>query len=35
LARISSDDLPGRDMMEMEREGGEIPRKRARTRKYR
>jgi hypothetical protein len=34
LARISSNDPPGRDMMEIERAGGEVQRKRARTRKY-
>ena len=33
LARISNDSS-GRDMMETEREGGEVQRKRARTRKY-
>jgi hypothetical protein len=34
LARMSSTDLPGGDMMERPREGGEIPRKRVRSRKY-
>jgi hypothetical protein len=34
LARISSDEPPGKDLMETERAGSDIQRKRARTRKY-